>query len=684
MQGPPSYGFCNNPFWCPMLIAALRPRLALPLLAVLLAAAPGHAQAPVTPTTPAMSVAPAPQLATSRDFTFAAEDKPVRLDQVAGHIQVFILEDLERSGARTLGDFLGHELPDQFQQGGGPGLVSRAYQGGARPQDTLILLDGVRLTDPNQIAPDLEAIPLTGIVRVEILNGADSSRLGPGAEGGVIALFTAGSGGHGSFGELAAQGGGEGESQGRALPSFGWGGGWLHVGSQARKMDQATDTPMGYRSATSFATFGQRLGPALLTFSYRNAYEGVPDPYALTLPAVRVYDPQREASYRSESGSMGLRFDLSPATALVFTLGGQAVDRWDPKVNSLQILRTTGRSTQAEVAFVVGVPSFGLTVHAGGFEERGEQPVAFVGTDEGKTRHAGFGAEAVFAPLPILRFTAEAGLQQDRRELNPVGLAANDRTDHASTFRATMNLGLPLGFRFYAGGGQGYTAPTLPQLLVNARAGAPDLDVEKSGFGFAGFGWGKGNWSGRLVAHRTSYQNAIGFNGTTYANDDHVRVQGTEAALGYTRGGYGAEGFARAQEARDLNTPTDPYGTATVSGRPFHSHGLKIHGGGSVLRVDLSYRTLGATTQVAGPATRGTGFVLPLIKTTTYQVMDATATLTLGKHWNLIARGRNLLQKRTTVDEWLAASMDQTPDAYRTYGLPAMGPNASLEVIFRY
>lgn len=608
----------------------------------------------------------------------------MRLDQVAGHIQVFILEDLERSGARTLGDFLSHELPGQFQQGGGPGLPTRAYQGGARPQDTLILLDGVRMTDPNQAVPDLEAIPLTGVVRVEVLNGTDSTRFGPGAQGGVIALFTASSGGHGSFGEVAAQGGSEGDSQGRVLPSFGWGGGFLHVGSQARKMDQATDTPMGYRSATSFAAFGQRMGPALLTFAYRNAYQGVPDPYALASSVRRLYDPTREASYRSESGSMGLRFDLSPATALVFTLGGQTVDRWDPKVSSADIIRTTGRSTQAEVAFVVGVPGFGLTVHAGGFQERGEQPVAFVGTDEGKTRHAGLGIEAVFAPIPILRFTAEAGLQQDHRDLNPVALTPITRTDHASTFRATMNLGLPLGFRFYAGGGQGYTAPTLPQLLLNARAGAPDLDGEKSGFGFAGFGWGKGNWSGRLVANRATYRNSIGFDGMTYSNTDHVRVQGTEAALGYTRGGYGVEGFARAQEARDLNNPTDPYGTPAASGRPFQSHGLKVHGGWSALRVDVSYRTVGATTQVAGPASRITGFVSPMARTVTYQVMDATASLTLGKHWSLIARGRNLLQPRTTVDQWLAASTDQTTDAYRTYGLPALGPNASLEVIFRY
>lgn len=663
-----------------MSIADPRSGRALPMLLLALAAGAGWAQAPVSPA----PVVVAPQLATSRDYTFAVEEKPVRLDQVPGHIQVFILEDLERSGARNLGDFLGHEMPGQFQQGGGPGMPTRAYQGGARPEDTLILLDGMRLSDPNQTAPDLEAIPLTGIVRVEILNGTDSTRLGPGAQGGVIALFTASSGGHGSFGEVAAQGGSEGQSQGRVLPSFGWGGGFLHVGSQARKMDQSTDTPQGYRSATSFAAFGQRMGPALLTFSYRNAYQGVPDPYALTLATNRQYDATREGSFRSESGTAGLRFDLSPATALVFTLGGQRVDRWDPQLNSTEVVRTTGRSTQAELAFVVGVPTFGLTVHVGGFEERGQMPVAFVGTDEGKTRHTGLGFEAVFQPLPILRFTAEAGLQQDRRDLTPVALAPIARTDHASTYRAAMNLGLPFGFRFYAGGGQGYTAPSLPQLLLNARAGAPDLDVEKSGFGFAGFGWGKGNWTGRLVANRATYRDAIGYDGFTYQNTDHVRIQGTEGAIGYSRGGYGAEGFARVQEARDLNSPTDPFGTATVTGRPFQSHGLKVFGGWSGLRVDVSYRTVGATHQIAGPPTRGGGFAVPVVQTVSYQVMDATASLTLGKHWTLIARGRNLLQPRTTVDQWLTAETDQKPDSYRTYGLPALGPNASLEVIFRY
>jgi hypothetical protein len=199
-----------------------------------------------------------------------------------------------------------------------------------------------------------------------------------------------------------------------------------------------------------------------------------------------------------------------------------------------------------------------------------------------------------------------------------------------------------------------------------------------------GFGWGHGNWSGRLESNRSTYRDAIGFDGFVYRNQDHVRVQGTEASLTYSRGGFGAEGFARAQEAKDLNAPADPYGTSAAAGRPFQSHGLKVFAGWSHVRFDLRYRTVGANYQPAAPPSRINGFVSPITSVVVYQQLAATATITLGKHWTLIARGENLLQPRTSVDEWLARQTDDQADAYRAYGLPAVGPNASMEVIFRY
>ncbi|HZU53893.1 MAG TPA: TonB-dependent receptor plug domain-containing protein, partial [Holophagaceae bacterium] len=91
----------------------------------------------------------------SKTLSLAAEDKPIPLSKVAGQIRVFVLEDIQRSGARNLGEFLAGEMPAEYAQQGGPGLPTQAYQGGARPQDTLVMLDGVRINDPGQTGTDL-------------------------------------------------------------------------------------------------------------------------------------------------------------------------------------------------------------------------------------------------------------------------------------------------------------------------------------------------------------------------------------------------------------------------------------------------------------------------------------------------------------------------------------------------
>lgn len=673
-------------------------RLVAPVLAPLLAQALAAQAAPPSgtpssPGVPGVSQVPAPApvlapaLASSRDITFAATDRPLPVDQVPGHVQIFVLEDLERSGARTVGEFLARELPAQFQQTGGPGLPVYAYQGGARPEDTLVLLDGLRLSDPSQPALDLATLPLTGVVRLEILTGTDSARFGPGAQGGVLAIYTAAASRRGATGELAGQGGSEGQGQGRFLPSFGWSGGWFHAGSQARQEDQSTDTPEGYRTATSFGAFGQKMGPVSLTLAYRNHYQGVPDPYAVATDQNRIYDPTRTASYRSQSGALGLAWDLGRGFALVLSGGSQSVDRMDPRPGTSPVLaRSTGRTDQGDLALVFGVKGFGLRLHAGGFQSRDEQ--GFTGTDLanlGHARHGNVGLELSYEPLPLLRLAAEGGLQSDRAELRPLSGSGSERSDHASTFRGTLNLRLPFGFRFYAGGGQGYNAPSLPQLLQNAGAGAPVLGPERNGFGFAGFGWGRGHWSGRLGANRSTYRDALVFNGFTWKNEGHLRVQGTEATITYTRGGFGGEGFVRAQEARDLDAPADPFRTPTATNRPFQSHGLKLFGGWSRVRLDVSYRQVGGGYQiVSGPLGRGGAAAARVDSVVTYEVLDTTATFTLGRHWTLIARGENLLQPRTTVDQWLAQAQDQQADAYRTFGYPAQGPKGSLEVIFRY
>src|SRR5690349_1174059 len=114
---------------------------------------PPNPQAPVPPEGQVMPVPSAAQTPAgppdlqSKTYSFAAEDVPIPLTKVPGQIRVFVLEDIQRSGARNLGEFLAGEMPAEYAQQGGPGLPTQAYQGGARPVDTVVTLDGVRVND---------------------------------------------------------------------------------------------------------------------------------------------------------------------------------------------------------------------------------------------------------------------------------------------------------------------------------------------------------------------------------------------------------------------------------------------------------------------------------------------------------------------------------------------------------
>lgn len=62
--------------------------------------------------------------------------------------------------------------------------------GAAAVSNTLILLNGHRYNNVDSAAPDLDAIPLAAIERIEILPGAGAALYGNGAVGGVINIIT--------------------------------------------------------------------------------------------------------------------------------------------------------------------------------------------------------------------------------------------------------------------------------------------------------------------------------------------------------------------------------------------------------------------------------------------------------------------------------------------------------------
>ncbi len=109
-------------------------------------------------------------------------------------VQVISGEQVRSSGARTLPEFLtrsaGIYSRDNF---GSPNqqIDMRGF-GVTGDQNTLILLDGQRISENELVPADLASIPLSSIDRIEILRGSGTVLYGGGATAGTINIVTNG------------------------------------------------------------------------------------------------------------------------------------------------------------------------------------------------------------------------------------------------------------------------------------------------------------------------------------------------------------------------------------------------------------------------------------------------------------------------------------------------------------
>lgn len=87
----------------------------------------------------------------------------------------------------TVGEWL-RDVPGVSLRGRGPGGGQAVSVRGSRPEDVLVLLDGVPLNDPLTGRANLEAIPTATLQSGTLIHGAASQRYGSGAGAGVLLL----------------------------------------------------------------------------------------------------------------------------------------------------------------------------------------------------------------------------------------------------------------------------------------------------------------------------------------------------------------------------------------------------------------------------------------------------------------------------------------------------------------
>ncbi|TWF35304.1 vitamin B12 transporter [Chitinophaga polysaccharea] len=102
-------------------------------------------------------------------------------------------EQIANSGANRMAELLSQQ-EGIFVVGTGqnPGQLQSIFTRGANSNQTIILVDGVKITDPTSTdnAADLSELSLMNIERIEIVRGSQSTLYGSSAIGGVINIIT--------------------------------------------------------------------------------------------------------------------------------------------------------------------------------------------------------------------------------------------------------------------------------------------------------------------------------------------------------------------------------------------------------------------------------------------------------------------------------------------------------------
>jgi vitamin B12 transporter len=114
---------------------------------------------------------------------------PKPISQVAENITVIDADEIEAINAHTLADVLMHVTGVQVDITGGPGSITNAYIQGSGKRHVRVVVDGVSLNNLSDNFPDIGAIPVQRIERVEIIKGPASSAWGS-SLGGIINIIT--------------------------------------------------------------------------------------------------------------------------------------------------------------------------------------------------------------------------------------------------------------------------------------------------------------------------------------------------------------------------------------------------------------------------------------------------------------------------------------------------------------
>jgi vitamin B12 transporter len=126
------------------------------------------------------------------DLVITPNRIPMSIQQIGSSVTVISQEEIEKQGNKSLRDVLDGQPGISVVESGGPGGQVSVFMRGTESNHTLVLIDGVRMSDPTQTGGqfDMRTVPPQLIERIEIVRGPQSALYGSDAIGGVINIIT--------------------------------------------------------------------------------------------------------------------------------------------------------------------------------------------------------------------------------------------------------------------------------------------------------------------------------------------------------------------------------------------------------------------------------------------------------------------------------------------------------------
>ncbi len=577
-----------------------------------------------------------------------ANRTPTPLARVGQSISIIDLPELERRQSQTVADVLRTIPGVTIARNGGLGGVASVFIRGADSEQTVALIDGVKLNDPSTPGGGFNFgnLMIGNIERIEVLRGSQSVLWGSQAIAGVVNMITRrpterlavnarGEVGYRGTANLVAN------VSGQAGPlSASVGGGWLRSdGISAFAESRGGREPDGYENWGANANLTLALGDDVSVDARGWLSRGRVNQDGFPPPSFAFADVNETAVTREIVGYTGINAALFGGR-LRNRLGLAITDtdrRNSVPTSSVPSFAGEGRNERIEYQ--------GIAALADGWEATfgAEQEISRFATSSnggavtsGRARLYSLYANLVASPAAGLTLTG--GVRRDD----------HDRFGDATSLAASgvYTLGAS-GTTLRASYAEGFKAPSLFQLLSNF--GNSLLRPERAR------GWDAGVTQalagGRLQLAATWFQRdsrdliifiscpqplagiCTGRPFGTYDNIARARAEGLEAALTLKPvDGLTLQASHTYVDSRN-RTPGNANLNRRLPRRPEHSSSLAVdYRWGFGLETGVSLLNVGPSFENASNATRLPGYTL----------VDVRAALPVGKRLELTARIENL------------------------------------------